>query len=67
MIDLDATLKSKSNASDMWSRMIELDAIIEPLVANANSWKTWPQANLDGFELCVGQALRGMARIKLNR
>lgn len=48
--------------------MLELDSIIEPLVAKADSWtlESYPPVSLDFSELKVAQALRGIARIKLN-
>lgn len=69
VIDLDASLKMKSNISEIWDRMLELDANIEPMITNADSWTltSSPPTSLDSSELCVAQALRGMARIKLNR
>lgn len=69
VIDLDATLKRGTNSTAIWDRMLELESIIEPLINNADTWtlSTNPQPALDQSELVVGQALRGMARIKLNR
>jgi hypothetical protein len=48
--------------------MLELDSIIEPLVAKADTWalESYPAVPLDINELKVAQALRGIARIKLN-
>ena len=69
VIDLDATLKQNTNSTAIWDRMLELDAIIEPLILEADTWSlsTSPPASLDSSELVVGQALRAIARIKLNR
>lgn len=67
VIDLDVVLKARSDPSEIWRRMLELDTFIEPLVNAANTWTVSPAAKLDPAELCVSQALRGMARIKLNR
>jgi hypothetical protein len=49
--------------------MLELDAILEPLVAQGDAWALQPCSaiSLDPFEGQVARALRGMARIKLNR
>ncbi|PBP23522.1 hypothetical protein BUE80_DR005553 [Diplocarpon rosae] len=68
VIDLDATLKKGSDTTAIWDRMLELEAIIEPLVVAADTWTlpSTPQPSLDSSELLVGQALRGIARIKLN-
>ncbi|CZT11182.1 related to C6 finger domain protein [Rhynchosporium graminicola] len=68
VIDLDATLKQGSNATAIWDRMLELEAIIEPLVVAADSWtlSSNPPLSLESSEMLVGQALRGIARIKLN-
>ncbi|KAF8861682.1 hypothetical protein BDZ45DRAFT_671755 [Acephala macrosclerotiorum] len=68
VIDLDATLKQGTNSTAIWDRMLELESIIEPLINQADTWtlSTNPQPALDQSELVVGQALRGMARIKLN-
>lgn len=69
VIDLDATLKQGSNTTAIWDRMLELEAIIEPLIVAADSWalSSTPPLTLDSAEMVVGQALRGIARIKLNR
>ncbi|KAH9213605.1 hypothetical protein DL95DRAFT_390395 [Leptodontidium sp. 2 PMI_412] len=68
VIDLDATLKQGSNTTAIWDRMLELEAIIEPLIVAADSWtlSSSPPLSLDSSEMVVGQALRGIARIKLN-
>jgi hypothetical protein len=68
VIDLDLTLKSKSNTVAISQRMLELDSIIEPLVAKADAWtlESFPPVSLDSSEFKVAQALRGIARIKLN-
>ncbi|KAH7411392.1 C6 zinc finger domain-containing protein [Cadophora sp. MPI-SDFR-AT-0126] len=68
VIDLDATLKQGSNTTAIWDRMLELEAIIEPLIVAADSWtlSSTPPLSLDSAEMVVGQALRGIARIKLN-
>lgn len=51
--------------------MLALDATLEPLLAQAEAWAlesaSFPPVALDESELQVSQALRGMARIKLNR
>lgn len=68
VIDLDLTLKSNSSTATISQRMLELDGIIEPLVMKADTWtlESHPPVSLDRSELKVSQALRGMARIKLN-
>ncbi|KAL3419527.1 C6 zinc finger domain-containing protein [Phlyctema vagabunda] len=68
VLDLEKSLKSKTNYSEIWERMLELEGIIEPLVMEADQWEleSSPPADLDWFELKVSQALRGMAKIKLN-
>ncbi|PBP25582.1 C6 zinc finger domain protein [Diplocarpon rosae] len=68
VIDLDATLKMGSDTTAIWDRMLELEAIIEPLVVAADTWTlpSTPQSSLDSSETLVGQALRRIARIKLN-
>lgn len=68
VMELDSTLKSQSDTSTVWTRMLDLDSIIEPLVTKADTWNlaSSPPATLDWSELSVTQALRGMARIKLN-
>ena len=68
VIDLDLMLKSKSNTETIFQQMLELDSIIEPLVAKADTWilESHPPVSLDRSELKVSQALRGIARIKLN-
>lgn len=68
VIDLDITLKQSQNTTAIWDRMLELEAIIEPLILAADTWtlSSSPALGLDGGEMLVGQALRGMARIKLN-
>ncbi|KAI9053126.1 hypothetical protein LZ554_003393 [Drepanopeziza brunnea f. sp. 'monogermtubi'] len=68
VIDLDATLKQGANTTAIWDRMLELEAIIEPLIMAADTWtlSSSPPLALDSSEMVVGQALRGIARIKLN-
>ncbi|CZR50274.1 uncharacterized protein PAC_00146 [Phialocephala subalpina] len=68
VIVLDATLKYESSSLDIWDRMLELDAIIEPLINAADTWtpSSTPPAALDQSELFVAQALRGISRINLN-
>ena len=68
VVELDLVLKSKSNTATISQRMLELDSIIEPLVAKADTWtlESHPPVSLDRSELKVAQALRGIARIKLN-
>jgi len=68
VIDLDVTLKTNSNTSLIWSRMLELEGLIEPLITKADTWalESFPPVSLDKSELKVAQALRGIARIKLN-
>ncbi|KAJ5042448.1 uncharacterized protein L3040_004996 [Drepanopeziza brunnea f. sp. 'multigermtubi'] len=68
VIDLDATLKQGANTAAIWDRMLELEAIIEPLIMAADTWtlSSSPPLALDSSEMVVGQALRGIARIKLN-
>lgn len=67
-IDLAAALKTKTNPVALWDRMRELDAIFDPLIAQADTWTLDPNlaVSLDQSEMKVAQALRGMARIKLN-
>ncbi|KUJ06822.1 uncharacterized protein LY89DRAFT_661403 [Mollisia scopiformis] len=69
VINLDATLKLGTNPMAIWDRMLELESFMEPLINQADTWSlsTNPQPPLDSLEVVVGQALRGMARIKLNR
>lgn len=69
VINLDAISRSKSNPTSTWDRMLELDAILEPLIAQADSWNltSTPAVSLDKAEMKVARALRGIARIKLNR
>ncbi|KAH8650537.1 hypothetical protein BGZ60DRAFT_192792 [Tricladium varicosporioides] len=68
VIDLDVTMKSHSTTSAIWQRMLELEALIEPLVLKADTWalESSPPVSLDSTELKVSQALKGIARIKLN-
>lgn len=68
VIDLDKTLKADLDMSSIRKRMLELERIIEPLVAVADSWNldTMPDLPLDEFEEKVTMALKGIARIKLN-
>jgi len=68
VIDLDVTLKTNSNTSAIWQRMLELEGLIEPLIIKADTWalESFPPVSLDKSELKVSQALRGIARIKLN-
>ena len=47
--------------------MVQLDNFLEPLIANANTWRLNPDVNSLPEETVVNQALLGMARIKLNR
>jgi hypothetical protein len=69
VIDLDLTMKNSTEPSSIWQRMLELESLIEPLVQEADTWvlEYSPALSLDHAELKVSQALRGMARIKLNR
>jgi hypothetical protein len=69
IIDLEATLKSKSDTSVIWERMLALDSVLEPLVINADSWSPPVLASspVDPSEASVAQALRCIAKIKLNR
>ena len=68
VIDLDLILKSHQDTAAISQRMVELDNIIEPLISKADTWalESYPAISLDITELKVAQALRGMARIKLN-
>ncbi|KAH8602004.1 hypothetical protein B0O99DRAFT_680155 [Bisporella sp. PMI_857] len=68
VIDLDVTLKTSSDTTSIWQRMLELEGIIEPLILKADTWtlESFPPVALDKSELKVSQALRGIARIKLN-
>ncbi|EPE30812.1 hypothetical protein GLAREA_03779 [Glarea lozoyensis ATCC 20868] len=68
VIDLDSTMKNGSEPSSIWQRMLELESLIEPLVLKADTWvlESSPAVTLDLAELKVSQALRGMAKIKLN-
>jgi len=68
VIDLDLTLKTNSNTAAIWQRMLELESNIEPLTNKADTWllNSFPPVKLDMSELKVAQALRGIARIKLN-
>ncbi|CAG8949070.1 hypothetical protein HYFRA_00002199 [Hymenoscyphus fraxineus] len=68
VIDLDIAMKTQSTTSAIWDRMLELESIIEPLTLKADTWalESSPPLSLDSSELKVSQALRGMARIKLN-
>ncbi|CAG8981037.1 hypothetical protein HYALB_00008191 [Hymenoscyphus albidus] len=69
VIDLDIAMKTQSTTSAIWDRMLELESIIEPLTLKADTWalESSPPLSLDSSELKVSQALRGIARIKLNR
>jgi hypothetical protein len=68
VIDLDITLKTASDTATIWQRMLELEGMIEPLILKADTWalESFPPVMLDHSELKVSQALRGIARIKLN-
>ena len=68
VIELDVTLKTNSSTAEIWQRMLELEHTIEPLTSKADSWalESFPPVALDMSELKVAQALRGIARIKLN-
>lgn len=69
VIDMDFTLKSCSDMSPIWERMLELEAMIEPLVASSETWTivTLPSPDIDCSELVLAQALRHISKIKLNR
>jgi hypothetical protein len=68
VIDLDIVIKNGSGTSSLWDRMLELDAMIEPIMTKADSWilSSTPQSTLDWSELSVVHSLRGIARIKIN-
>jgi len=67
VINLDAALMTAEDPSHLWKQMLELDRVVEPLVAEAESWSSTQTIPLDSQEMVVKQALLGMARIKLNR
>ncbi|KAG0646570.1 Xylanolytic transcriptional activator xlnR [Hyphodiscus hymeniophilus] len=68
VIDLDTILKMKSDPSELWERMLELESLIEPLATRADSWNlsSLQSTTIDAAELGVTHSLRGIARIKLN-
>lgn len=68
VIDLETTLKSGKDSGPVWQQMVELDAILEPLILLADNWSgNNPALSASGPEAVVAQSLRSMARIKLNR
>lgn len=68
MIDLDAASKSSLDPALIWDRMINLDSVLGPLAEQADSWALASSTSyLETGEQHVAMALRGMARIKINR
>ncbi|RDW66692.1 hypothetical protein BP5796_09441 [Coleophoma crateriformis] len=66
VLDLEIALKKGSNFSTIGDRMLELEALLDPLCNEANQWTLDASVKLTSGELAVSQALRGMAKIKLN-
>lgn len=68
VIDLETTLKTKSDPSELWGRMLELESIIEPLTSKGDIWAASTPAPtiLEDSELLVTYSLRCIGRIKLN-
>ena len=69
IIDQNKALQTRSNLSYVYERMQELDSIVEPLVTRADTWSLGPASamSVDSSEAIVAIALKGIARIKLNR
>lgn len=69
VIDTEMTLKSRLDMSAIWERMLKLESMIEPLVANSDTWTYAPSSApaTDLSELTVARTLRYIAKIKLNR
>ncbi|RFU30814.1 hypothetical protein B7463_g5521, partial [Scytalidium lignicola] len=64
VIDLQEILRSKADITPLWKTMLELESRIEQLINKTAAWI--PESFTASPELAVTQALRGMARIKLN-
>lgn len=67
VLDLETGLKTGSGLSNVGDRMLELEALLDPLVNEANQWTLDIPPSISDGEWIVSQALRGMAKIKLNR
>ncbi|KAH8194721.1 hypothetical protein TruAng_011114 [Truncatella angustata] len=68
VIELNDTMKSHSDMSTVYQKMIELELMLEPLIAASENWVlSCPATQLaDQHEAAVAQTLRCMSRIKLN-
>ncbi|KAI1853383.1 hypothetical protein JX266_002089 [Neoarthrinium moseri] len=68
VIDLNAAMKSQSDMTHVYQRMVELEVYLEPLVAASEAWvlSCPPTRLVDSHETVVAQALRCMSIIKLN-
>ncbi|KAI0486299.1 hypothetical protein F4859DRAFT_364117 [Xylaria cf. heliscus] len=68
VIDFNKVRKAEADMTRIYSRMQELEGLLEPLITQSESWSsnyslTQP---VDRSEAIVGNALRCMSRIKLN-
>ncbi|KAI9815782.1 MAG: hypothetical protein M1827_002178 [Pycnora praestabilis] len=68
IIDLNVALEKRGNLSYVYARMQELESIIEPLIAQADTWSfdTQTSNSVDSSESIVVASLKDIARIKLN-
>ena len=68
IVDQNTALETKSNASYVYEKMQEINSKIDPLLMRADTWSTDSSTMpVDASETVVALALKGIARIKLNR
>ncbi|KAI0021639.1 hypothetical protein F4780DRAFT_273607 [Xylariomycetidae sp. FL0641] len=68
VIEFNKARKARADMTRIFSRMCELERLLEPLITKTEAWT--PSYSLtqpvDKFEATLGHALRCMSRIKLN-
>lgn len=69
VLDLNKAVSTGRNMGFVCERMQELDNMLEPLAAKADAMGLgWPTSEaVDSSEAVVAKAIKGIARIKLNR
>ncbi|KAI0872957.1 hypothetical protein GGS24DRAFT_491136 [Hypoxylon argillaceum] len=68
VIDFNKVRKAGADMTRIYNRMRELEGLIEPLIAQSESWPSnyLLTQSVDPSEAVLGNALRCMSRIKLN-
>lgn len=69
VIELNTAVKEGADMQPLFEKMKELEAYLEPLLAQAETWMlpSTTTSPMDFSEAVVARSLRSMARIKLNR